>query len=477
MDRYEVLTELGSGATGVVYRVRHTTLGTIHALKVLAWAHPQLQARLLSEGRAQASVHHENIVMVTDLLEVDGLPALLMEVVDGCDLEEWLEHQEPSVAEVEGLFRQILDGVAAAHSRGIVHRDLKPANVLMARDGDRWVPKVTDFGLAKWVEGDLGLTNTGITMGTPHYMAPEQIRNAREVDHRADIFALGCLLYQMLSGRLPHDGPDALAVLNTVASGDVPPIEQVCPDVPPRLAHVVRASMAVDPDDRLQTCADVRACLDGTRVPLGRGRGRRRVPPSLVRTVFLAASVVVASGLVLAAAWTLPKAAPVVRIVEAPRPEPVEAPPAVVTGETLAHDDMDATLAWGPPPDRSDEASAPDADGYTSPARPTPEEPVAGSPTAPSRAPEAVPKRPATRAPGCGTAPLWLPLPRLSRAQAGGTWSVRRASDLHTNPVESAETVRCTLPAGAEIAVRREPVRVDGRRWLRVAPSDVTLDP
>lgn len=188
VERFTVEAKLGEGGMAAVYRVRHNTLGSYHALKLLKVANPDIKRRLVEEGRVQASLHHPNIVAVTDVLVVDGQPGLLMELVDGPTLEEWLWSNRPTLEQAEALFRGVVAGVGRAHRAGLVHRDLKPGNILLDVADGMVIPKVTDFGLAKILadeDGGHSQTRSGVTLGTPQFMAPEQIRNAKSVDQRA----------------------------------------------------------------------------------------------------------------------------------------------------------------------------------------------------------------------------------------------------------------------------------------------------
>lgn len=264
VERYTVEAPLGEGGMAQVYRVRHGQLGTLHALKVLTLGHSSIRERFLHEGRVQATLHHPNVVAVTDVLEVDGAPALLLEFVDGPTLHDWID-QPYDLATAERVFRSVVAGVQAAHAKGLVHRDLKPANVLMARIEGEWVPKVADFGLAKAVEdGGHGTTRSGIAMGTPAYMAPEQIRDAKRVDARADLFSLGCMLYELVCRRPPFEGEDLLELLTCVAAGEYAPPEDIVPDVPERISAAIRGCLQIDPDERIGDCARLLRTLDGT---------------------------------------------------------------------------------------------------------------------------------------------------------------------------------------------------------------------
>ncbi len=265
VERYEVLRPLGEGGMAKVVLVRHTMLGTLHALKVLTLTGPTLKERLVEEGKAQAVLRHENVVRVSDVLVVDGMPALVMDFIDGPDLGEWIRRTEPGPAVAEQVFRGIVSGVAAAHRAGRIHRDLKPANVLLHEEGDRLVPKVADFGLVKAVGGDDGpayATRAGVTMGTPRYMAPEQFRDAANVDHRADIFALGAILYELLAHHPAAESTDLMELYDAASTGKRDPLPK---EVPEHLRRVVDACMRPSPAERPQTCEAVLALLDGDR--------------------------------------------------------------------------------------------------------------------------------------------------------------------------------------------------------------------
>jgi tRNA A-37 threonylcarbamoyl transferase component Bud32 len=267
IERHVVEAAVGEGGMAVVYRVRHAQLGTAAALKLLTITHSAVRERFLQEGRVQATLRHANIVAVTDLLEVDGHPALMMEFVDGPTLHDWLAEKRP-LAVGEAVFRGIVAGVAKAHELGLVHRDLKPANVLIATIDGQPVPKVADFGLAKLVESatpDSGHTRSGTTMGTPAYMAPEQIRDAKHVDSRADLFSLGCILYEIVTGEIAFVGEDLLELLTNVSRGTHVPARERVPDLPDRIVAAIEGCLTVDVDARIPDCATLLAVLDGKK--------------------------------------------------------------------------------------------------------------------------------------------------------------------------------------------------------------------
>jgi serine/threonine-protein kinase len=252
VGRYQVLDVLGQGGMAVVYRVRHATLHSVHALKVTAVPSRSVLRRLMREGSAQARVRHRNIVAVHDVIEVDGCPGLIMEYVDGPALDELLEDHELTLEQVDRIARGLLRGLGAAHSAGLVHRDLKPANVIVSIEEDGWIPKIADFGLVKDV-AVASETRSGTFMGTPNYMSPEQIRDARSVDGRSDLFAIGCMLYEMLTGQQAFRGDDLLDIFNHVASGKFDPLPSLRPDAPPRMVAAIESALKVDPNERPAT--------------------------------------------------------------------------------------------------------------------------------------------------------------------------------------------------------------------------------
>ena len=267
VEKYVVDSLLGEGGMAAVYKVRHTTLDTLHALKVLTLSGKGLTERLVDEGKVQATLRHPNVVRVVDVVEVDGQPGLVMDFVDGPDLDQWIASAKPDPATAEEVFRGIVAGVMAAHAEGLIHRDLKPANVLLARGADgALVPKVADFGLSKAIEGegsDRRKTRTGLPMGTPAYMAPEQIRDAANVDARADIFSLGCILHELLAHAPAFDGDDAVTIFNAVLADERQRLPDLRSDVPDRVVRTVDRSLVGDRDQRLASCEELLAVLDG----------------------------------------------------------------------------------------------------------------------------------------------------------------------------------------------------------------------
>ncbi len=247
-DRYVLGPVLGAGGVAHVYRAYDERLDAPVAVKVLSIASASAKERLKQEATLQAGLRHPHIVAVTDVVDVDGWPAVVMELVDGPSLEALLDEGPMDRAVALDVFRGILEGVAAAHAAGMVHRDLKPGNVLIARVGQRLFPKVADFGLAKVLAGPGGGTRTGAIMGTPRYMSPEQVTDSKQVDHRSDVFALGAILFEMVCGRPAFDGRDTLSLFNRIVMGQHAPLPA---DLEPELAGLIQEALTADLDQRL----------------------------------------------------------------------------------------------------------------------------------------------------------------------------------------------------------------------------------
>ena len=267
IDKYVVDCELGEGGLAVVYKVIHEKLNIPYALKVLKVSHPKLRERLLREGQLQAQLQHPNVVAVIDVLEVDGCPALILEFIDGQSMDDWLRDNQPTFDEAEQVFLQILDALEEAHSKSIIHRDLKPSNVMMLQTRHKLQAKVCDFGLAKALEGDgANMTRTGMTMGTPAYMAPEQVRDAKGVDQVADVFSLGAIFYELVTGQQAFTGKDTLELLNSVANLPHPPAERIVDGLPERYVNAINGALVKNPYFRIPSCSVFREVLLGERI-------------------------------------------------------------------------------------------------------------------------------------------------------------------------------------------------------------------
>ena len=257
---YRIEGLIGEGGMGAVYKAVHPVFGQEVAIKVLdplLARNAELRERFVQEARIQMGLRHQGIVQVLTGEVRDERAVLVMEYVDGFSLEEVIRRRGAlPAAEAAAIFRQVLEAVGHAHERGVVHRDLKPANIMVTADG---TAKVTDFGIAR-VAGNLRLTRTGTTMGSPHYMAPEQILGSKEIDQRADIYALGATLFETLCGRPPfadceRAGADSdFAVKEAHVRRDPPDLCALRPEVPPAIAEAARIALAKDPEARFQSC-------------------------------------------------------------------------------------------------------------------------------------------------------------------------------------------------------------------------------
>lgn len=261
---YVVEAQIGTGGMAAVYRIRDDA-GAAWALKVLSLRKPEIQDRFRLEAEIQMRLDHPNIVRGWELVDVDppggGGPTLglRMDLVDGPPLDQWLlDHPETTLAAKDRMARQIVEAVAHAHVLGVVHRDLKPSNVLVElRDGEPW-PRVSDFGLAKQITGHAA-TRTGIALGTPRYMAPEQVRDAKRVDARADVWSLGVLLYEMYTGKPAFHRAALIDVFTAVVEGRY--ADPAVHGAPPRVRDAIVGALQVDPERRFPDCAALLVAL------------------------------------------------------------------------------------------------------------------------------------------------------------------------------------------------------------------------
>jgi serine/threonine protein kinase len=248
---YRVQKLLGQGGMGLVFLAEDVGLQRPVALKVLL---PQLSGkpvyhqRFLREARAAAALKSDHVVTIYQVGEHNGLPFLAMEFLRGGTLEGWLKPgQRPTVPQAVRLGKEIALGLAAAHARGLIHRDIKPANIWLEAPKGR--VKILDFGLARPVNDDENLTHSGLIVGTPAYMSPEQARG-EALDPRCDLFSLGCVLYELLAGRLPFQGPTVMAKLTALMVDEPPPLMALNPEIPSELGELVQRLLSKKPADR-----------------------------------------------------------------------------------------------------------------------------------------------------------------------------------------------------------------------------------
>jgi serine/threonine protein kinase len=293
---YRVDSSLGAGGMGEVYRALDTRLGRAVAVKVLP-AHragdPDRLKRFEQEARVVASLSHANVLALHDVGSQGGVDYAVFELLEGQTLRQRLESGPLPVSKAVDYGVQICQGLDAIHARGIVHRDLKPDNVFVTRSGQ---VKILDFGLAKLGPRGMGIleggcdartaTEPGLLVGTCGYMAPEQARG-RPADPRSDIFSMGALLYEMLSGRRAFAGPTPADTLAALLTQDPPDISAISRPIPRALEHVVRQCLERNPEERFQSARDVAFGLqairaDETPAPRRRGAGAEMLPLGLL---------------------------------------------------------------------------------------------------------------------------------------------------------------------------------------------------
>jgi serine/threonine-protein kinase len=263
--KYRLEKLLGKGAVGVVYRAQNTLIGRTVAIKVLRAEHAtdeEVVGRFLREARAANLVRHPNVVDVLDIgRDDDGVPFIVQEFLEGEDFGGYVQRigGQLTVEAALDFMVPIAEAVGYAHSRGVVHRDLKPENVFLARADGKIVPKLLDFGLSRFKLGpsEIRATATGMTMGSPAYMSPEQIEGSKELDARADVWALGVMLYEILSGQLPFSGDSHVAVFVQISWAEPAKLEELVPSIPRSLARVVDRCLRRTAADRYPTASEL----------------------------------------------------------------------------------------------------------------------------------------------------------------------------------------------------------------------------
>ena len=294
---YSVERALGAGGFAVVFLVRDLALKRDLAVKVLSpdmITSRTVLERFRREAETVAQLTHPNIVPLYFIGQQDDLLYLAMQCVDGGSIADRLERERQlPIADAVRITCEIASALAHAHKRGVIHRDIKPANVLVDAESGRCL--VTDFGIARTADAST-LTATGMMVGTPAYLSPEQV-TGEPVDHRVDIFALGVMTYEMLAGHLPFAGPTPSAALMKRLGGPPEPLSAVRPDVPPELSDVIAKCLAADASERFQSAGDVVRALSGEFITTG-GRATLNVPTMRKARVARRTRVMIAVGVV-----------------------------------------------------------------------------------------------------------------------------------------------------------------------------------
>jgi serine/threonine protein kinase len=288
---YDLLSKIAEGGMGAVYKAKSRVTGDVVAIKIIpaeTARNPILVKRFEQEFKAASLLDHPNVVKAIEYCGIGPTPFLVMEYVDGESLGQRVERDGPVPESLAVHFiNQVCDGLQKAHKQGLIHRDVKPDNILITADG---TAKLTDMGLVKEVEGELNLTKTGRGLGTPHFMAPEQFRNAKNADVKCDIYSLGATLYMMVTGEVPFAKTSPLDCWMRKIKNDFPPPKKVNPQVSDRLDWAIRRAMMADPKERPASCKEFvedltgmawrnrAAAAPGSGVGSGVGTGSGSVP-------------------------------------------------------------------------------------------------------------------------------------------------------------------------------------------------------
>lgn len=286
--RYEVLGELGRGAMGVVYKAADPVLNRVVAIKTILLSQDpvereEYEGRFYQEAKAAGSLSHPAIVTIYDLGRSDNVAYMAMELLEGRELRDFIAGPDHlSIKQAVSVAAQVADGLAYAHERGIVHRDIKPANIMVMADG---TAKITDFGIARMRASDVK-TQTGMMLGSPKYMAPEQVLGQR-TDHRADIFSLGVTLYETLTGQAPFNGSSLESLMYQTVHVPATPPTRLRPDLPQILDLILAKALEKKPEDRYQDArqfaADLRECEKHYGVTISvAATGLHEIPKGLV---------------------------------------------------------------------------------------------------------------------------------------------------------------------------------------------------
>jgi serine/threonine protein kinase len=278
-DKYRLEAPIGQGGMATVWRAVHTTLDRPVAVKFLeaVGVHArQLADRFLQEAKLAAGLRHRHVVDILDFGVLEGgQPYMVMELLEGQSLADRYEEGPPvSDWEVVEIVTMVLSGLAAVHDAGILHRDVKPENIFLVQDADGIFPKLLDFGVSKGFGGEGRITKTGAVVGTPQYMSPEQARGKKDIGLRSDLWSIGVVLYEGFTGQVPFDSENPGDVLISVATEEVPPLDELRPDLPASMIETVHRALSKNPEDRFNDAREMRdalmAILEGDEIMTGR---------------------------------------------------------------------------------------------------------------------------------------------------------------------------------------------------------------
>ncbi len=256
IGKYKIIKLIGEGGMASVYEAEHVKLGNKAAVKILdeiLIKKRNIKERFENEAKIMASLQHPNIVRVIDYEETPESLAIIMELIEGKSLTDYIKEKGKLQArEAVELQKILLNTFAYAHHKGIVHRDVKPSNIIIETDKNN-NPKILDFGIAKLLQSDANLTNTGMQMGTPLYMSPEQVKDSKSIDHRSDIYSLGVVLYYMLSGNPPYNNSEMsnFDIFNKIVNEPIPELENYS-----ELSKIIQNATAKNPEERYKSCEE-----------------------------------------------------------------------------------------------------------------------------------------------------------------------------------------------------------------------------
>ena len=266
LGHYEIVGELGSGGMGVVYKAYDAALKRYAALKLIRTENPNLAARFVQEARVQARVQHDNVCKVYEVGEVEGKQYIAMQLIEGKTVS--VAAKELSLEAKVRVIKKIAEALHVAHREGLIHRDIKPSNIMLERDEEKeWKPYILDFGLARDQDAP-GLTRTGMAVGTPYYMAPEQVSSdSTQLDRRTDVYGLGATLYELLSGVPPYQGKSGADILLQILKDDPVRLSKIAPKIPQDLETIVMKCLEREPSRRYESAKslaeDLQRYLDG----------------------------------------------------------------------------------------------------------------------------------------------------------------------------------------------------------------------